>query len=277
MKNKISKILIIFSTSLISVSTCIADTYTFGVVPQQSAKKLAKLWSPILKYVSEKSNHTIKFKTAKDIPAFEKSLANREYDLAYMNPYHYTVFHDLSGYDAFAKRKDQDIKGILVVRKDSNIESINELNGSEIAFPSPGAFAASILIRSKLNKDNIKYSPKYVSSHDSVYLNVEKGLTKAGGGVKRTLNNTKVETKEQLKVLWETKGYTPHAFAVKSDIDDSVKSDIISAFLDLSNTEEGKELLQSIKIKNGLVKANDSDWNDVRELNINELEDLKKK
>ena len=30
-------------------------TYTFGVVPQQAGNKLSKLWSPILKYLEEKT------------------------------------------------------------------------------------------------------------------------------------------------------------------------------------------------------------------------------
>ena len=69
----------------------------FGVVPQQSATKLAKQWVPLLNYLSEKTGHTIHFATAKDIPTFEQRCANGEYDLAYMNPYHYVVFHESPG------------------------------------------------------------------------------------------------------------------------------------------------------------------------------------
>ena len=59
-----------------------AETLTFSVVPQQSASKLARLWSPILAYLSEQSGVKLQFTTAKDIPTFEKRLADGEYDFA---------------------------------------------------------------------------------------------------------------------------------------------------------------------------------------------------
>ena len=119
--------------------------YTFGVVPQQSASKLAKTWIPILKYIHKKTGYRLKFKTARTIPVFERRLKKAAYDFSYMNPYHYTVFHASAGYDAFGKAKNKRIKGIIVVRKDSPYKSISELNNKKLAFPSPGAFAATIL------------------------------------------------------------------------------------------------------------------------------------
>ena len=121
-----------------------ADTYTFSIVPQQSASKLARLWTPILAYLSEQSGVTLQFATAKNIPTFEERLAASTYDFAYMNPYHYTVFHRAPGYHAFARQKDKKIKGIVVVRKDSHLDALDALEGSQLAFPSPAAFAASV-------------------------------------------------------------------------------------------------------------------------------------
>jgi len=106
-------ILVGFST------TAIAKEYTFGIVPQQSAKKLARVWTPILQHLSQETGMKIKFSTAKDIPTFEKRLAEGEYDFAYMNPYHFTVFNEQPGYKAMAHQSDKRIKGIVVVRKDS--------------------------------------------------------------------------------------------------------------------------------------------------------------
>ena len=94
------------------------NALSFGVVPQQSASKLAKLWIPILTAVGERAGVEIRFKTAPDIPTFEQRLARGEYDLAYMNPYHFTMFNQKPGYRALARARDKRIKGILVVRQD---------------------------------------------------------------------------------------------------------------------------------------------------------------
>ena len=163
--------------------TVSADPVTFGIVPQQSASRLAELWGPIAAYLGEKTGLEVQFRTAPDIPAFEQRLASGEYDIAYMNPYHYTVFHESPGYSAIAKARDKRIKGIIVVRKESPIERLEQLDGEQLAFPAPAAFAASILPRSHLKAIGIEFIPKYVSSHDSVYSSVAKGFFPAGGGV----------------------------------------------------------------------------------------------
>lgn len=250
-----------------------ADTLTLGIVPQQSAKKLARLWTPITGYLSEKTGVKITFSTARDIPTFEKRLLAGEYDIAYMNPYHFTVFNQKPGYQALAKQKDKVIKGIVVVAKDSPIQSLQELDGTSLAFPSPAAFAASVLPRAKMTQDGINFSPKYVSSHDSVYLTVSKGLFPAGGGVMRTFNNTEPKVREGLRVLWTTPGYTPHAIATHPDLNEETRLRIQQALLSMNTDPQGQKLLKTINFK-GIEAASNADWDDVRALNIKLLQHL---
>jgi len=247
--------------------------YTFAVVPQQSASKLARLWTPILEKVGKEAGVILKFKTAPNIPTFEKRLVNSEYDFAYMNPYHYTAFNKNPGYQAIAKAANKRIKGIVVVRKDSHVTKLSDLEGETLAFPSPAAFAATILPTAYFSKIGLNITPKYVSSHDSVYRTVAQGHFPAGGGVMRTFKNMTPDIREQLKILWATEEYTPHAFAVHPRVDAIVKNKIQKAFITLSQQDEGKKLLNTIKFK-GINSAKDEDWNDIRKLNIRLLDDL---
>ena len=159
-----------------------ATVYYFGVVPQQSSQKLAGKWGPICSYLSEKSGFRLRFTTAPDIPEFERRLLRGRYDFAYMNPYHYTVFSQKPGYLALAKQKDKQISGIIVVHKNSPYQDYRQLADQTIVFPSPAAFAASILPQTLFRNEGIPITPKYVKSHDSVYCNVAQGFFAAGGG-----------------------------------------------------------------------------------------------
>lgn len=261
---------LIMALSSLSVQ---AETLTLGIVPQQSAQKLARLWTPVVKYLSEKTGHDIRFATAKNIPTFEQRLLAGEYDIAYMNPYHFTVFNQKPGYRAIARQKGKQIKGILVVRKDSSIAGLTELDGARLAFPSPAAFAASVVPRASLTQRDIQFSPHYVSSHDSVYLNVAKGFFPAGGGVLRTFNNTDPAVREQLKVLWTTDGYTPHAVAVSPAVSPDTAQQVQQALLAMADDPAGAPLLQAINFK-AFAAAQDSDWDDVRKLNITLLDHM---
>lgn len=256
-----------------SAMPALAETLSFGIVPQQSAKKLAKLWTPIVRHLSEKTGTTIRFATANNIPTFEERVRGGEYDIAYMNPYHYTVFSQKPGYDAIARQKNKRIKGIVVVKKDSGIQSLEELDKQKLAFPSPAAFAASVLPRAKMEQDGMEIEPKYVSSHDSVYLGVSKGFFVAGGGVMRTFNNTAPEIREKLRVLWTTPTYTPHAIAVHPRVKPETIARLKQALLAMNTDPEGQRLLKTINFK-GIELAQNSDWDDVRGLNIRLLDHL---
>ncbi|TMX45832.1 phosphate/phosphite/phosphonate ABC transporter substrate-binding protein [Vibrio sp. Hep-1b-8] len=265
------KRLVVFISALTLSVTCLAQTLSFGIVPQQSASRLAEQWTPIMNYLSEQTGIDVVFSTAPDIPTFEQRLAEGKYDIAYMNPYHYTVFSQTPGYRAIAKAKDKLIQGIIVAKKKDPIESLTQLDNSKLAFPSPAAFAATILTQSDLNKAGISYQVNYVSSHDSVYLGVAKGFYPAGGGVMRTFNSLPEVVKSQLKVIWRTESYTPHAIATHPRLSQQQVSALQNALMSLDSSSVEQAQLQTLSLK-GFVAAKDEDWNDVRKLNITILD-----
>lgn len=88
-----------------------------------------------------------------------------------------------------ARDNGHSLVGIIVVKKDSPVQSASELDGKTVAFPSPNALGATLLPRAEFDREfNIKVNELYVKSHSSVYLNVLLGKTAAGGGVQKTLS-----------------------------------------------------------------------------------------
>ncbi|OEE58531.1 phosphate ABC transporter substrate-binding protein [Enterovibrio norvegicus FF-454] len=244
-----------------------SNPLVFGVVPQQSSAKLIRDWSPVMKQVSELSGLKIRFATAPNIPEFEKRLAAGDYHIAYMNPYHFTVFNQSPGYQAIAHAKGKRIKGILVVGKDAKVTSLKDLDGKNVAFPAPAAFAATLLTQAALKNEGVTFKPHYVGSHDSAYLAVADGLFDAGGGIVRTLGATPDNTKKNLNVLFTTEGFTPHAIATHPSLPDETQQRLQAAFVTLAETPEGLEALKALNMK-GFQSASDADWDDVRALNI---------
>ena len=231
------------------------------------------MWVPVMVYLSEVTGDSYFFKTAPDIPTFEKRMADGAYWVAYMNPYHYTVFHAAAGYQALVREKNARIEGILVVRQDSPIREIKELAGQTVAFPAPAAFAASVLPRAYFKQHGIAIIPRYVASHDSVYRAVAAGLFPAGGGIVQTFQKIDPAVSDQLRIFWHTPGYTPHAIAIHPRMPAAAAARLKAALLALDETDRGRELLRRINF-NGFEAATDSDWNDVRALEIQQLDGL---
>lgn len=244
-----------------------ADEISVGIVPQQAATALAKSWVPLLAEISQRAGLRLVFKTAPDIPTFETRMQQGEYDIAYMNPYHYTVFAKQPGYRAFAKEKDRKLIGIIVVAKDSPLQSLDELRGKVVAFPAPAAFAASILPRAEFSRQQIGIDERFVSSHDSVYRGVAQGSFAAGGGIKRTMEAIDPAISAKLRVLATTPAYVPHAFAAHPRLPAATLQKISATLQALDMDESGRQLLASLSFK-GIEAADDREWDEIRKLRI---------
>jgi len=246
------------------------ESFSFGIGPQQAVSELAKSWVPILQYLSAKSGYQLQFATAKDIPTFQKKMKEGGFDFAFTNPYHYTVFHESAGYDAFAHEREGKLSGIIVVRKESPINSMDELNNQVVAFPAPTALAATLLPLTYFGEKNITVTPEYVVSMDSVYGSVAKGLFPAGGGELRTFNTFDPEVRNQLRILWTAEALPPFTFSAHPRVPKEVVGKIQKAMLEMAANPQGAELLKKVSFK-GIDLAKDRDYDGMRKLKIKML------
>ena len=194
-------------------------------------------------------------------------VAAGEFDFAYMNPYHYTVFAEKPGYVAFAHEKGRRIGGIIVVAKDAPYRQLADLAGHEIAHPAPRSFAATLLVRAELARAGIATLPKYVGSHESVYLNVAQGLIAAGGGIPRTLEAMDAPVRARLRLLWSSPLYTPHALAAHPRVPAAAVAALRAAMIGADADAEGREALRGVAFL-GIQAARHGDWDDVRALRL---------
>ena len=243
-----------------------AEKLSLGVVPQQSPLKMFNAWKPITEYLSEKTGHEVVFKTEKSIAEFEKVLYSGGYDLAYVNPYHFIVANRKQDYRAAVRAKKM-IRGILVAKgKDANFDSLIKSKTTRYLFPSPNAFAATLLTKFELLSKygvnvNEQDSFQYVNSHDSVYSGIARNMGELGGGIQRTYNNfSKAKDKDQLNVIYTTDAYPSHPIAFKPTLSKDVQEKLTDALLTIPEALIGK-----LKIKQ-MIPSSNEEFDAIREL-----------
>jgi phosphonate transport system substrate-binding protein len=232
-----------------------ADAYSFGVVPQYDQRQMFATWKPVLNELEKRTGLSFRLVPTPAIPAFEKEFLKGSYDFVYLNPYHLIRANKSAGYLPLVRDRG-DLRGILVARKDSAIKSPSELNGKTIVFPAPNSMGASLLMRADLtNLFHLRFTPLYVTSHDSVYLHVAKGLAEAGGGVEKTLLEQEGVVKDALKVIYETRPMPSHPVASHPRVPASVSEKVRRAFMEMEATPGGRELLAKIPMKHPVATA----------------------
>ncbi|MGB0659067.1 MAG: phosphate/phosphite/phosphonate ABC transporter substrate-binding protein [Mangrovicoccus sp.] len=235
-------------------------TYSFGIVPQFEAMRLASVWMPILEHLEATTPYKFRMVGSPDIPSFETEFQEGEFDFAYMNPYHAIMAQKAQGYDPIIRDGGRELFGILAVSKTSDIQEINDLNGSTIAFPAPNALGASLLMRADLtNRFGLQFEPLYASTHSSAYLNLVLGRVAAAGGVMGTFRRQPDDIKDQLTIIYETTRVAPHPIVTHPRVPQDVRDAVQSALLRLGETEEGRAILAPIPIRE-IRKASAADY-----------------
>lgn len=251
----------------VATAACAAE-YSFGVTPQFERRQIFAVWTPVLAELERRTGHKFKLVIAPNIPDFERRYNAGAFDFSYMNPY--LVVENPQGYLPLV-RDAVPLKGILVVRRDSAIHSVADLDGATIAFPAPNAIAGSLLIRAELaRKFKIAFTPVYMKSHTATYLSVTQGLAVAGGGVQKTLDEQKESVREQLRVLHVTRASPSLPVAAHPRVPNEVREAVREAFLAMSASPETSAVLKDIPMGQA-VAASMRDYEPLRELGLGEF------
>ena len=260
-------LLLLASVRALAATPC---NLLLGVVPQFEQRKLLEIWQPIMQGIEDSTGCHIQLSGSENIPDFEAKFAAGQFDIAYMNPYHAVVAHQTQGYEPVL-RSTYSLQGVLVVARGSGIDNIEALQGKQVAFPSPNALGASLLMRAELqNLHNVRIEPRYVKTHPSVYLHVAKGLASAGGGIQRTLDEQPDSIRERLQVIYTTRLTPAHPLVIHPRVEGAVKTRLVNALLTLAS--QHPDYFAAIPMQDP-IRTDFSDYQPVADLHLEQFQD----
>jgi phosphonate transport system substrate-binding protein len=243
--------------------------YNFFVVPQQDAIVTQRNWAPFLKALSLRTSMQFKLLVARSIPDFEIDVLQGRADFAYMNPYHAILAKHKNGYEPLIRNGAKELHGILVVRHDSGITEVSQLDGREVVFPSPNAFGASLFMRALLHsKLGIDILPRYVDTHANVYRNVLYKRAEAGGGVNKTLHQERINMQEKLRVLYKTPASPPHPLSAHPRVPSVLVQRVQQAILDIWQDKEERHLLDKVQLSAPIIADYQRDYAPLEKLGL---------
>src|SRR5216684_6754230 len=147
--------ILLAALALHSPGAAAQHAYAFNVLNQRSISLTAQYWNPILTYVSRKSGVPLELKLAKTAKEGNAIAEMGKYDFLYTNHF-FTPERDRLGYKVIARPAGPGIRSQIVVPIDSPIQSLEGLNGKEVAFVTPDGFTGywlpmDALLRAKVN------------------------------------------------------------------------------------------------------------------------------
>ncbi|MEA3208804.1 MAG: hypothetical protein QOE70_1861 [Chthoniobacter sp.] len=246
--------------------------YIFLPLPISNPAKLFEVFQPLVDLVNaQATDFVLKMESSQNYVDFEHKIATRRVHFVLVNPYQ-TMRSETHGYKVFGKMGDDDrFRGLMVVRKDSGIQEVNDLRGAPISFPAQSAVAACMMPKLFFKQHGLdvetEAQPQYVGSQESTLANVAQGLTRAACVWQPAWDGfvqDQPEVAAQLEVKWQTDPLINNGFVVRDDVPEAHLRVVSEIIFGLHTHTAGREILARLKLSR-FEPANSATYDPIRD------------
>lgn len=244
----------------------------FGTYAADKPTETVKKYKPFLNYMAAGMTEilgekvVIRMKIAKDYELGITHLANGNVDFARFGPASYVTVHELeNGVRILAMESKQGrkrFKGIIAVRSDDKIQSLEQLAQGSFAFGDQLSTIGRYLAQSHLIAAGVTSHHlsgyEYLGRHDRVGTAVGAGRFTAGA-LKESTFKKLVKSGVPIRALFEFENVTKPWIASAE-----MKPEVFAAMQQVMLATSDPEILQSIS-KDGFVEGSDKDYDFIRE------------
>lgn len=245
--------------------------YVVGVHPLHNPARLFESYAPIIDVLNQRiPDVTFILEASRNYDEYERKLDAGYYDLALPNPYQ-TIKALERDYRVFGKMSDDEVfRGLILVRRDSDIDEVSDLKGRTISFPAPTALAAAMLPQAFLHRHGLAlkdYEAKYVGSQESSIMNAFTRDTAAAVTWPppwQVFQMTNPEQAAELRVQWETEPLVNNSLIARKDFPADLLRRVSAVLFSLHESEEGRTLLAQLPLSR-FDPASDANYAQVKD------------
>lgn len=240
-----------------------------GIVNQRSVVLIAESWNPILGYVAEKAGVPLRLKIGRTAPETTAMTERGEHAFAYTN-HMFTPERERIGYKVILRMAGEPIQGVLVVREDSPLRSVEQLKGQRVAFPSPEAFVSYKVIMDHLKRNGIDVQASMHGNQEAAMSQLQFGQVAAAGVNQKILKEYLERESVRYRILWITEPYFDMAIMAHPALPEDVVRGVRDALAGMHRDPEGIKALQAsaaaldLKKTWSFVPASDRDYDNYR-------------
>lgn len=252
---------------------CAGDVLTMGVFPRHNHDITIEMFSPLAEYLSHKIGKEIKLESENSFAAFWKNVSEQHYDIIHFNQYHYIKANKYFRYTAILKNEESGestAMGIILVRRDSGIKTLEDLKGKQIIFGGgQDAFLSYIVPHYLLRQAGLvggDYVEKIAINPPNAAIALyfhQVAAVGVGSSVSESPYIKKQIDLSELTPVAQSEIFPHLPWAVSTQLNGPLSKTIQDALADMHNTESGRRALKVAGLT-GLVRTSDSEYNAVR-------------
>ena len=234
-------------------AACPDGKVRFGIEPYEDPAKLKPAYEVLAKALETELDCPVELTVVEDYSAEVLAMQNGKLDIAQFGPLGLVFASDRAGAEPIVSFGDSKgelttYKGGIWVKKDSPIQSLEDLKGKSLALSEPGSTSGDALPRFAL-ADEAKLDPKkdvkleYAGGHPEALLALTNDKVDAAEINTQQLATSKSEgvfDESKFRRVWESEPIPNDPITVAKDLDPAFKAKVKEALLGLSTEDVAK-------------------------------------
>ncbi|MBI5921642.1 MAG: phosphate/phosphite/phosphonate ABC transporter substrate-binding protein [Betaproteobacteria bacterium] len=236
--------------------------YSFGVLNQQSAQLTAERWNPILRHVSQVSGIRLLLRMAPTVQETDAAMGRGEYDFMFTNHIFQSAYERV-GYRVLARAGGELNYGVIIVTPESPAQTLTDLQGQPVAFPSADAFMSYAATQVGLMKAGVAVQAVFAGNQEGAVAQLRARRVVAASLHARLLLDYAQRENFQFRELYATPRYPELAVIAHPRVASRVADKVSAALIGMNTGIEGAEILARSNFP-GFEKASNAEYVSVR-------------
>ncbi len=246
------------------------EELVFGVYPFAPPTELFEKFTPLVTYLSTALDRPIRIETTRDYQSHIRAVGENRRDIAYLGPVPYVRTVAAYGPKPILAQLEVNgmntFRGVIVVRRDSELEALSDLAGKRFAFGDPESTMSHLVPRYMLLEAGIGVDElsgfEHLRNHRAVAMGVLAGMFDAGAVKASVLRQFE---QRGMGVLAWTPPIATHVLVARSDLPEQTLRLFREALARLRQQAVGPALLRAIKPSaTALRPGTDGDFDELR-------------
>ncbi|MBY0554484.1 phosphate/phosphite/phosphonate ABC transporter substrate-binding protein [bacterium] len=254
----------------------------FYLVPAQDILTLTEQGKVLQKYLTKDLSLEFAIEVPASYVAVVEAFGSKRADVAILNTLGYVLANEKYGAEARLKlvnRGRDEYAGQIIVRDDSKIKSIKDLNGKKFAFVDPASTSGYLLPQRLFKQQGIKIKESiFAGKHDTVVTAVYQKQVDAGAtfytppdddgtpkDARWLLRTQYPDVYKKIRILQLTDPIPNDPLMFRKEMPEELKVKIVDSLKRYIKTEEGAKVLKDLYHITDFKEASDKDYDKIRE------------
>ena len=282
MKKMLAAVLVLLSLALLLVACggeaelgTADNPIVMSFVPSGDTEDIVASGDQLAQMIAERTGLTIDSEIGTNFAAVREAMGAGQAHIGWLNTFNYVLANEQYNVDVGLVTErfgSSTYVGQIVVRADSGIETVADLEGKVMCWVDPNSTSGYIIPRIELAAEGLDVDTAFANeieagTHPNVIISVYNGDCDAGAtfsDARGDVEEDLPDVMEQVVVLTETTAIPNDSVSFIAEFPEETRAEIEAALLDIASTEDGAAALEMLYSISGLQEADDSFYDEFR-------------